>query len=104
MVRAFNQIPLAEEDVPNTAITTLVGLHGFQFMTFGLRNAAQTFQRFMDEVLQGLDFCYSHIDDILVASASPEEHLQYLATVFQRLKESGVVINLMKCVFGRAEI
>jgi hypothetical protein len=43
-------------------------------MSFGLRNAAQTFQRFIDEVLRGLDFCYAYIDDVLVASTSEEEH------------------------------
>jgi hypothetical protein len=39
-------------------------------MSFGLRNAAQTFQRFMDDVLQGLDFCFAYLDDILVFSRS----------------------------------
>lgn len=39
-------------------ITTPFGLFEFPFMTFGLRNAAQTFQRFMDEVTRGLDFCF----------------------------------------------
>lgn len=45
-------------------------------MTFGLRNAAQTFQRFINEVLQGLEFCYAYIDDILIASE--KEHLEHL--------------------------
>ena len=94
-----NHIPVAE-DVLKTAVTIPFGLYEFQFITIDLGNAAQTFQRFMDEVLQGLDFCYAYIDDILVASASPEEHLQHLETVFQRLREYGVVINSMKCVFG----
>lgn len=71
-------------------------------MPFGLKNAAQTFQRFMDQVLRGLDFCYVYIDDILVASASPEEHQQHLRLVFERLTHHGLIINPQKCVFGAA--
>lgn len=52
-------------------------------MPFGLRNAAQTFQRFINEVLHGLDFCYAYIDDILVASKSEQEHEKHLRNYFR---------------------
>jgi len=53
-------------------------------MTFGLKNAAQTFQRLID-TLRDLDFCYSYIDDILIASPNHEEHIKHSRVVYDRL-------------------
>jgi cytoskeleton-associated protein 5 len=83
--------------VPKTAITTPFGLYEFVCMPFGLRNAAQSFQRFMD---QGLDFCFDYVDDLLVASSSPEEHVRHLRLIFERLAAYGLTINPSKCVWG----
>ncbi|GBO27271.1 Transposon Ty3-I Gag-Pol polyprotein [Araneus ventricosus] len=69
-------------------------------MTFGLRNAAQTMQRLMDNTLQGLVFCFVYIDDLLIASSSLEEHLDHLKQVFDRLRKFGLVLNRDKCVFA----
>jgi len=55
-------------------------------MTFGLHNVAQTFQKFMDEIVRELDFCYVYLDDILVASETAKEHHEHLRRLFQRLQ------------------
>jgi hypothetical protein len=63
-------------------------------MSFGLKNAAQSFQRFINEMFTGLNFCFVYIDDTLIGSVKEEEHKKHLYLVFQRLHKYGLTINL----------
>ena len=100
LVRAYHLIPMHEGDRAKTAITTPFGLFQFSRMPFGLRNAAQTFQRFMDTLVRGLPFVLTDIDDLLIASPVEAPHRRHLHEVFSRLAKYGVSINAAKCPFS----
>ncbi len=82
---------MQEADIHKTAVATPFGLFEFLRMPFGLRNAVQTYQRFIDEVFQGLDCVFAYIVDILVASENSEQHKKHLEQVLERLSFHGLI-------------
>jgi hypothetical protein len=51
-------------------------------MAFDLRNAAQAIQRLKDNILMGLDYVFSFLDDDRVFSKSRGQHWTHLRTLF----------------------
>ena len=104
LCQAYHQVEVAEEDQIKTTINTTLGLYKFKRMPFGLKNAAQQFQRNVHLILQDVGACFVYMDDIIVMSRSHKEHEAHLRAVFQRLKDHGLLVNKQKCEFAKAEI
>jgi cleavage and polyadenylation specificity factor subunit 1 len=70
-------------------------------MPFGLRNAGQSFQRMMHAVFKDMPNVYTYLDDILIATKDEATHRDCVRSVFERLRENGLVLKPEKCVFAQ---
>ena len=95
----FHQVAMNEADSDKTAFITSRGMFKFKTMPFGLTNAVATFQRLMDLILTGLNLsiCLAYLDDIVVFSKTPQEHLHRLECLLQRLQEANLKLKPPKC-------
>ena len=96
-----------EESKQYTAFTLgSMGLYECESMPFGLCNAPPTFQRLMQNCLGELNltYCLIYLDDVIVFSEMPEEHLQRMHVVFNRLREHSLKLKPSKCEVFKSEI
>ena len=107
MNSGFWQVPMDEESKQYTAFTLgSMGLYECESMPFGLCNALPTFQRPMQNCLGKLNltYCPIYLDDVIVFSETPEEHLRRMRVVFDRLREHGLKLKPSKCDVFKSEI
>ena len=107
MNSGFWQVPMGEESKQYTAFTLgSMGLYECESMPFELCNAPPTFQRLMQNCLGKLNltYCLIYLDDVIVFSEMPEEHLRRMRVVFDRLHEHGLKLKPSKCEVFKSEI
>ena len=75
-------------------------------MLFKLTGAPATFQYYINNTLREfLDVFYTaYLDDILIYSASLREHKKYVRKVLERLQETGLQVDISKCMFHADEV
>jgi hypothetical protein len=96
---AFQQLKVDETSRKYLTINTLQGLLQPTRLQFGIKTAPHTFQRVMDQVLQGIPGVCCYIDDILVTAKSDSEHVERIKLVLERLEKYGIRAKKEKCSF-----
>jgi hypothetical protein len=103
---AFHSMRIRSDDVWKTAFRTKYGHFEYLAMPFGLTNVPASFQAYMNKALVGLVdiICVVYLDDILVFSEDPEEHLRHVVLVRDRLRRYGLCAKVTKCVFDVEQV
>ena len=97
----FHQVPLEDDTIPMTAITTHVGIFEWLVTPFGIASAPSHFTRCVSALLAGMTYrnAMSFIDDILIYSETFEDHMRDLREFFERLRKFKVSLKPSKCEF-----
>ena len=98
----YSQVEMTEASKPLTAFT--VGPLGFYecvWMPFGLTNTLATFQHLMETCLgeMHLKWCIIYLDNIILFLKTPEEHIERLRGVFEKVSTADLRLKLSKCEF-----
>ncbi|XP_065049759.1 uncharacterized protein LOC135679706 [Musa acuminata AAA Group] len=98
----YNQIRMALEDQEHTTFITNLGVYFYKVMSFGLKNASATYQRAVDKMFawqigRNIEV---YMDDMIVKSHVPTDHLAVLFETFATLRSFGLRLNPAKCAFG----
>ena len=98
------QVLTDDNDKEKTAFACHPGLFQFNIMPFGLKMAPAILQELMARVLEWLDqFTVAYLDNILIYSATLEEHSAHIQNVFDRLRKHQLRLKLKKCSFLKSE-
>ncbi|KAJ8346477.1 hypothetical protein SKAU_G00278780 [Synaphobranchus kaupii] len=98
---AYHLVRIREGDEWKTAFNTPLGHYEYLVVPFGLTNAPAVFQGMVNDVLRDLlgKSVFVYIDDILIFSQSPQEHVLHVREVLQRLLENQLFVKAEKCSF-----
>ena len=78
----YHHIPLDKSSIPKTAFNLPFGKYEYVKVQFGLMQAPAYFQELMTGILKDFPFAIVYLDDIIIFTKTPQEHLSHICMVF----------------------
>ena len=100
----YHHIPLDKPSIPKTAFNLPFSKFEYMKVPFGLAHAPAYFQELMTGILKDFNFTIAYLDNIIIFSKTPQEHLLHIRMVFKKLKSANLSMKKSKCSFFSKEI
>ena len=104
LCKGYHHIPLDKSSIPKTAFNSPFRKYEYVKGPFGLVQAPAYFQELMTGILKDFPFAIAYLDDIIIFSKTPQEHLSHIHMVFEKLKSANLSMKKSKCSFFSKEI
>lgn len=104
---AFLQVPLKETSRKWTAFQFQGKVYQFKAVPYGFKNSLSAFIRALEKVLGDHEInnnLVMYVDDLLIHSATFDDHLKHINVVLHKLTNAGFTINAAKCQFCQPEV
>ena len=86
----YHHIPLDKSSIPKTAFNSPFRKYEYIKVPFGLAQALAYFQELMTGILKDFPFAIAYLDDIMIFSKTPQEHLSHICMVFEKLRTANL--------------
>ena len=80
------------------------GKYEYIKVPFGLAQAPAYFQELITGILKDFNFTIAYLDDIIIFSRTPQEHISHIRKVFEKLKSANLSMKKSKCNFFSKDI
>lgn len=99
LATAYTQLQLSEKSRRIVVINTIKGLFMYNRLPQDASSSSAIFQQIMESILEGIEYVYCYLDDVLIAGKDFDDCYRRLNLVLERLARANVKINFNKCKF-----
>jgi hypothetical protein len=98
----YHQLAMNPDDEDKTTFIMPNGIYYYKFMTFGLKNAGETYQKAIQKYLtsQIRKNVEAYVNDVVVKTTEEDQLITDFTKTFTNLREYQWKLNPTKCVFG----
>ncbi|XP_057368277.1 uncharacterized protein K02A2.6-like [Daphnia carinata] len=104
VLKGYHQVVLDNDSSLRTTVSTPFGRYRYLRLPFGISLAGDDYSRHLADVFDDFPNCRRVVEDVLVFSATWEEHVGLVRRLFKLAADHRIAINVKKIVFAQSSV